>query len=276
MIVNKTEKNHFLGITDGLAGEGQISYLNHAKVGGSGEAMAEVIIQTIDDTNSRQSVLSLKSDNTAANTSPNIGAHCLVEKCLGRPVQRNYCLNHMAERPFRNLLEKHDGKTVGPMGTNGPIGKAMRELEKHQGPFVDFERIENNLPADLDISALPEDLKFLCTFVHFIATGDIPEHYVSKDPPPHNNARWRNDCTRCLSLYCRTAHPEDYPGLKELVILICKCYAPMVIDVYFQPQLVNGSVHIFNSLERSQACLSPDIYAFVNEHFLINGDTSII
>lgn len=95
----------------------------------------------------------------------------------------------MAERPVRNFIQYFDGPTVGPKGTNGPLGKALRALDKYQGPFVNFPRITNNLPANLNISALPEDLKCMCYFVKFIETGDIPPEYLLKDPPPHNNAR---------------------------------------------------------------------------------------
>ena len=95
----------------------------------------------------------------------------------------------MAERPGRNFIELFDGPTVGPIGTDGPMGRAMRELDKYQGPFVNFQRIDNDLPDNLRIEELPEDLKFMCTFVHFIKTGDIPPYYLVKDPPPHDNAR---------------------------------------------------------------------------------------
>ena len=123
---NKSKKSHFLGITDGLASEGQTSYVNHQKTAGTGKAMAEVIIQTIEETGSKNSVVSSRSDNTPANSSPDVRAHRFVEVYVERPLQRPYCLYHMAERPFRNLLEHFDGKTVGPLGTSGPIGKAMQ------------------------------------------------------------------------------------------------------------------------------------------------------
>ena len=268
---NQSKTTHFLGMSDGLASEGITSYVNHEKCRGSGLAMSEALIRTIDDTNSRDSLLVMGSDNTAANSSPTVRAHCLVEQNLKRPLQRNYCLNHMAERPFRNFLELFDGKTVGPIGTDGPLGRAMRKLDKEQGPFVQFDRIENNLPPNLDIAALPEDLKFLCTLVNYISTGDIDPYYETKPPPPHDNARWRNDCTRCCSVFCRTTQPEDIPGLIELVKFICQCYAPMVIEVYFEPQLVNGPHHIFTYLKRTQACLSPDHFNYVKKYFHING-----
>ena len=62
-----------------------------------------------------------------------------------------------------------------------------------------------------------------------------------------------------------------YPGLKEIVKFICECYAPMVLDVYFEPQLYNGSVHLFNYLKRTKACLSQELYDYTKEYFLGNG-----
>ena len=83
--------------------------------------------------------------------------------------------------------------------------------------------------------------------------------------------RWRNDFTRCCSVYCRTENPDSIPGLKFVVEFICKCYAPMVMDIYFQPQFINGSVHIFNYMKRAKACLSEPHFDFIKQYFLING-----
>merc|ERR1712218_160339 len=268
---NQTQKDHFLGISNGIVSEGVTSYVHHEKSGYSGQAMGELVIKVIEKTESKDSVIVLQSDNTGANSSPDIRAHRVIELWLGRAVQRPYCLNHGAERPFRKLRELFDGPTVGPCGTSGKIGKAMQALEKYQGPFVQFERIPNFMPEDLEISALPEDLKFLCTFVHYIATGEIPDHYVTKPPPPHNNARWRNDCTRLCSVFVRTPDPENYPGMIEIVKWICQAYAPMVLDVYFEPQLYNGPVHMHAFLNRTKCCLSPELYVHAKKIILNNG-----
>ena len=38
---------------------------------------------------------------------------------------------HMIELPPRKLFEKMDGKTDGPLGPGGPIGHAIRSLNKN-------------------------------------------------------------------------------------------------------------------------------------------------
>ena len=43
------------------------------------------------------------------------------------------------------------------------------------------------------------------------------------------------------------------------------------MEIYFQPLLINGSVHLFNYLKKSKQCLSAVHFDFVKKYFLING-----
>ena len=53
----------------------------------------------------------------------------------------------------RQLVSYFDGETNDTTGcTEGPIGQAIKNLEKRQGPFVQFTPVPNNLPIiDRDI-----------------------------------------------------------------------------------------------------------------------------
>ena len=56
----------------------------------------------------------------------------------------------MIELPIRKLFEKMDGKTDGPLGPGGPIGHAIRSLNKNLKPQVNFEQIQSDVPQDID------------------------------------------------------------------------------------------------------------------------------
>ena len=43
------------------------------------------------------------------------------------------------------------------------------------------------------------------------------------------------------------------------------------MEIYFQPLLINGSVHLFNYLKRSKQCLNAVHFDVVKRYFLING-----
>ena len=54
-----------------------------------------VSCKIIDDTNSKDEVISTGSDGSANNTSPDVGSHVLIEIHVGRPLHRSYCTFHM-------------------------------------------------------------------------------------------------------------------------------------------------------------------------------------
>ena len=52
----------------------------------------------------------------------------------------------MLELPARHLLNYLDNGTDSPSTTNGPIGRAIKHLNKNLNPFVAFEQINSNIP----------------------------------------------------------------------------------------------------------------------------------
>ena len=118
------------------------------------------------------------------------GAQRLIEENLHRPLQRFNCLYHAAERPLRQFQELLDGATNGPVTTNGPIGRAQKDLDRFQGPFVRFTRIRNNLPPiDRDLLKSHTDLLCMYDFIDGIATGIVRAYLETKKAVPMNNAR---------------------------------------------------------------------------------------
>merc|ERR1712020_583583 len=95
------------------------------------------------------------------------GAIRIIEIQLGKSLQWKICLFHMIELPIRKLFGCLDGKTDGPLGPGGPIGHAIRSLNKNLKPQVQFEQVESDVPDDIDESLFngKQDLKLLLVYV---------------------------------------------------------------------------------------------------------------
>ena len=88
----------------------------------------------------------------------------------------------MLELPLRHLFCLLDGSTDGPLGPNGPIGRAIKNLNKNLRPFVNFVRIQSNLPdIPRELFIGQEDLMILY---------DLVTAYAAKAEKWRDNKRW--------------------------------------------------------------------------------------
>ena len=74
------------------------------------------------------------------------------------------------------------------------MGKAIKALDKEQGPFTNFRRITNPYLDQIDASLFvgQEDLQCLVDFAIGIHKGRIPARYEFKRPVPLHDARSYN------------------------------------------------------------------------------------
>ena len=108
-------------------------------------------------------------------------------------------------------------------GTSGPIGTAIKGLNENLLPFVDFVRIQTNVPIlDRSIFLKKEELLMLYDLCHGIANGflTIDPAYLFKKLGEISNVRWRTTWIRLLRLYIQTLNPS--PELVALVNFILK------------------------------------------------------
>ena len=75
--------------------EPQNDFVHVEKCGESGVEIAAASCKIIDDSDSKDIVLITGSDGSANNTSPDVGAHVLIEIHVGRPLHRSICSFHM-------------------------------------------------------------------------------------------------------------------------------------------------------------------------------------
>lgn len=174
---------------------------------------------------------------------------------------------HMIELPPRKFFEKLDGKTDGPLGPGGPIGHAIRSINKNLKPPVNFEQIQSDVPFDIDEKLFngKHDLKLLLVFVQAVQTGQIEAKYLTTFLPEMNITRWRTTFIRILRLYIQEENPTEQ--LKALVTYIQKAYAPVCFAIVLHPWIEYGSYHFFNYLKKARACLSREHWDMISREF---------
>ena len=129
------------------------------------------------------------------------GAIRLIEMKLSRPVHHFNCPFHANELPLRHLVENLDGKTFGPRGFTGPIGKQLQNCRNN--PIVKLERIHVEIPT-VDYKDVSTDQKCLFEIHQAISQGFCLSHSL-----------WVTTGNRLLRLYISTEHPS-----KNLLIIV--------------------------------------------------------
>ena len=75
-------------------------------------------------------------------TCSNTRAEAVMERRLGRPLQRSGCMFHLLEKAYEHLHDYYDGNRTGPTTYSGPLGKAIEEEVWKDEP-VEFASIPN-------------------------------------------------------------------------------------------------------------------------------------
>ena len=156
-----------------------------------------------------------------------------------------------------------DGNTNSPEGSNGPMGKACKSLDKDQlkQKLLFKKKIATTIPK-LAPHYLKEqrDLKMLHDWCWAIHNGkfdseDEQAYYEKALCPKMHNARWFTTFIRILSAFARLRNPSQIWII--MVTYILQAYAKNVFAIHFQPLLIHGSVHFNTFLRDSEQCLRP-------------------
>jgi hypothetical protein len=166
-----------------------------------------------------------------------------VELKLNKPLQRLVCQLHANELPLRHLVEKLDGKTSGPRGFTGPIGKLLPNCESL--PLVEFEQIDAEEQL-VDSENLSTDQKYLFEMHHAIVSGDCSQDLAHRNPGKMAHSRWVTIANRLLRLYVSTENPSE--KFVSIISYIMKVYAPMWFSIKRNSSFVNGSRHVYKTI----------------------------
>lgn len=230
-----------------LVSEPGSTYLGHVTpVSGSSNHIKASILSYLQQNVNLSKLWAVGCDDTVVNTGSKNGVRQL-EIAVGRPLQWFICLLHANELPLRHLMQHLDGKTSGPRGYSGNIGKLLETCENL--PLVDFEKIEVNLPV-VDLKTLSTDQKYLYEICQGISLGNVSTSLSQREPGKMAHSRWVTTANRILRLYVSTISPSE--NLKILAQYVVKVYAPTWFEIKCHSSCGNGTTHLFGMIQKSR------------------------
>lgn len=167
---------------------------------------------------------------------------------LNRSIHHFICQLHANELPLRHLMERLDGKTSGPHGFTGPIGKQLQTCESKA--IVKYEIIHARVP-NVDFEDLSTDQKYLFEIHKAITKGFCPPDLANRNPGKMAHSRWITTANRLLRLYVSTEEPSE--NLLTIVHYIMAVYVPMWFSIKQNSSYVNGPRHVFKSIELTRS-----------------------
>lgn len=223
-------------------------YLGHiTPSSGSAQIITRSLLEFLQKNLDVSEVQAIGCDGTAVNTGSRNGIIRQLEVSFGRPLQWFVCLMHSNELPLRHLLQHMDGKTTGPKGYCGEIGKKLENCEKN--PVVDFKKIDVNFP-DIDFTELSTDQKYLYEICIAISKGTISPSLAQREPGKMAHSRWLTTANRILRLYVSTEKPSYI--LNVITEYVMKVYAQTWFELKVRPSCRHGSYHLFGIIKKSR------------------------
>ncbi|XP_063678545.1 uncharacterized protein LOC134814376 [Bolinopsis microptera] len=138
----------------------------------------------------------------------------LLEKKLGRELQRSVCSLHRIELPFRHFFTSLDGVTTGPNSFSGPTGK-LAAGPVHQMASRKFVPLRAHTFSPLPdgvVKKLSWDQKVLYRHVLAVQTGALPPKLAGTEIGPLCHARWITFQSRILRLFMSGGVPGNVMG----------------------------------------------------------------
>ena len=217
-----------------LLSEPGSKYIGHVTPSsGHSSDITEEILSFLDSNHiNKDEIKAIGCDGTVVNTGSKNGVIALIEQALGRPLQWIVCQLHANELPLRHLIIKLDGKTTGPLGFTGNIGKQLKDCEHL--PIMKFEPIDAE-PLPIDTEDLSTDQKYLLHAYQAVSTGVCSTSLQHWNPGKLAHSRWLTTANRILRLYMATKNPVE--NLKILVKYIMLIYVPIWFKTKRHPSI---------------------------------------
>ena len=174
---------------------------------------------------------------------------------------------------MNHLLTLHTGQTKGPRSREGSLASQFYNLQ--QESMVDFTRISGKVEEDIDTSVLQnQDIRY---FYHLCMGVQKGFQYLlgtfgqRKIPLPSqvHEARWINTASAIMRLYIQSEDPSE--PLVRLVSIIVQWYGPLMFAIKTNPHIVNGAIHIYNSIELARDCMTSEEFDVFKKYSQING-----
>ncbi|KAK4883922.1 hypothetical protein RN001_000193 [Aquatica leii] len=180
---------------------------------GSAQNIKRGLLEFLEKNINISEVQAIGCDGTAVNTGHKNGILRQLELSLSRPLQWFVY-----------------GKTTGPKGYCGEIGKNLENCEIH--PVVKFRKIAVSLP-EIDLNELSTDQQYLYDICNGISKGIISSSLSQREPGKMAHSRWLTTANRLLRLYISTKNPSY--NLTILTEYVMKVYAPTWFEIKIRP-----------------------------------------
>ena len=145
-------------------------------------------------------------------------------------------------------MQKLDGKTNGPAGFTGKIGKVLKDCKKLP-VNVHFNPIPTEL-ITVGCDDLSTDQKYLLEIHRATSQGRVDDPVFGRDPGALNNSPWLTTANRILRFYVSQANP--FTSLILIPEFIMKVYAPMWFRIKCNSSFVNGAQHLHETIQKTR------------------------
>ena len=224
-------------------------YLGHTtpKSGKSSDVSESIVDHLVQNNLTYDETVALGCDGTAVNTGWKGGVLRNVELKANRPMHWFICLLHANELPLRHLMGKLDGKTSGPKGFSGDIGKSLDGCERKE--VVEYETIPSDLP-DVNREDLSTDQKYMYDIHQAVVKGECSPDLARRNPGKIAHSRWLTTANRLLRLYISEPSPSEI--LVLVIHYVMKVYVPVWFSIKKDWKCVNGPQNLFKLIELSR------------------------
>ena len=162
----------------------------------SSKHISEEILELLTSDSNSSYLRAIGCDGTNVNTGTTNAVIVGLERAFKSPLQWIVCQLHTNELPLFHLMQKLDGKSNGPAGFTGKIGKALKNCEKLP-VNVHFNPISTEL-ITVDCDDLSTDQKYLLEIQRATSKGQVDDPVFERDPEALNHSRWLTTANRLL------------------------------------------------------------------------------
>jgi hypothetical protein len=145
------------------------------------------------------------------------------------------------------LVHELDGKTTGPTGFSGSIGKKLPNCE--QTPVVASESVPSE-EIQIDLNDLSTDQKYLLEIYQAVSSGVCDNALAVKNPGKMGHSRWLTTANRILRLYISEEEPST--ALVDIVSYIMRVYVPLWFAIKKYSHFRYGAQHFHKMISCSR------------------------
>ena len=216
---------------------------------GTGLGVAKALYSKMKEMKAVDSLKVIGGDGTNVNVGWKTGAMAYLEKFKGQPLQRQICLLHGIDLPFRAAVKKYVGKTSGPNTFSGPLNDELHDPKLTDRPIVKFRKIiTNGYECSEEVrKELSTDQLYLLDISRGIISGKVDDDLAARQHGTLGHVRWNTTASAVCRLYASTKNPSK--ELKAIINIVIKFYGKIWFYVKQHSKCTDGPKNLFRMIE---------------------------